>query len=482
MPASRLRLRIALGFAVVFAAALAIFAAASVTYLRRESERRLDGRLGAVARDVVAGVQRELEESPDSTIGFASHEVVYEWPANGDAFVVLDATGRAVAALDRDSTASAVVAAYPPAGDTARFDVRSGVARYRVVVRPVTFPGTLRRPPRQFTVLAFGSTRGIEDDVRVLGSALAVAAPLILFLALGAGYLLSGRALAPVADLGQAIAGVAPTDLSRRLVVAGSGDEVDRIAVEFNSLMARLDDAQRRNRGFVREAAHQIRTPLTLVLGESAHVLADARADAAALRAALQRVGGAAEQMRRRVDELFLLAEAQSGEPVRLEDAVELDGLLLDTTDLMRGRAASLGRQLAIGEADHVVVRGNAALLREALLELIENGCRHGFAGGTVTVSARALDAEERLAGRFAARIAVRNTGAPFILESRAGDGPRSRGLGLPIVRWIAESHEGTLTLERDGTDNVVVITLPRVSTATAHTARDPGGARAACD
>ena len=111
MPASRLRLRIALGFAVVFAAALAIFAAASVTYLRRESERRLDGRLGAVARDVVAGVQRELEESPDSTIGFASHEVVYEWPANGDAFVVLDATGRAVAALDRDSTASAVVAA-----------------------------------------------------------------------------------------------------------------------------------------------------------------------------------------------------------------------------------------------------------------------------------------------------------------------------------------------------------------------------------
>ena len=453
MSASRLRLRIALGFAVVFALALGVLATVSVTYLRRESERRLDGRLSAVTRDVVTGVDRELEESPDSSIAFAAHEVVYEWPANGDAFVVLDSLGSQVTALDRDSTAAVVLAAAHSAGDSASFDVRHGAAQYRVIARTVTLAGTRRRTARRFTVLAFGSTQSIEEDVRVLGSALAVAAPLILLLSLGAGYLLSGRALAPVADLGQSIAGIAPTNLTERLAVSGSGDEVDRLAVEFNSLMSRLDDAQRQNRGFIREAAHQIRTPLTLVLGEAANVLEHPDADAAGLRAALQRVGGAAEQMRRRVVELFLLAEAQSGEPVRLEDDVELDGLVLDTTDLMRGRAASLGRQLAIGTADHLIVRANAALLREALLELIENGCRHGVAGGTVAVSAfHTADG---------ARIAVRSSGDPFTLGARTGNGDRVGGLGLPIVRWIAEAHGGTLTIERAAADNVVVLTLP---------------------
>src|SRR5471032_1570261 len=105
------------------------------------------------------------------------------------------------------------------------------------------------------------------------------------------------------------------------------------------------------------------------------------------MRATLGRIRTAAEQMRRRVDELFLLAEAQAGEKARLEDDVELDGLVLDCTDLMRERASALGRSLAIGRAEHSVVRGNAGLLQEALVELMENACRHGSSGIPITVS-----------------------------------------------------------------------------------------------
>ena len=230
MSASRLRVRIAAGFAAVFALALGALAVASVTYLRRESERRLEHRLGRVAVDVGAGVERELRESPDSSLAFAANEVVYEWPANGDAFVVLDTSGRGVAALDRDSTASTVVRSFPARGTATTFDVPRAEVRYRAVATAVTIPARPRFPSRRFTVIAFGSTQGIEEDVRVLGGALAVAAPLILLLSLGAGYLLAGRALAPVAELGREIAGIAPTDLSRRIPVSGSGDEVDRLA------------------------------------------------------------------------------------------------------------------------------------------------------------------------------------------------------------------------------------------------------------
>jgi signal transduction histidine kinase len=453
MAASRLRLRIAGGFAAVFAVALGVVALASVTYLRRESEQRLERRLARVVVDVGAGVERELQESPDSSIAFAAHEVVFEWPANGDAFVVLDTAKRLLTALDRDSTAVTIAQAMAMRTDSSTFEVRRGDVRYRAVAREVTLPTRRTGAVRRFTVVAFGSTQGIEEDVRTLGGALAVVAPLILLLSLGAGYLLAGRALAPVAQLGSEIAGIAPSDLSHRIPSSGSGDEVDRLAAEFNDMMGRLGDAQRRNQGFIREAAHQIRTPLTLVLGEAAHALGDAEGDLGRYRLALQRVGGAAEQMRRRVDELFLLAEAQSGEPVRLEDDVELDGLLLDSTDLMRGRAAALGRSLAIGLAEHITLRGNEALLREALLELLENGLRHGAPDRAVTASAQR--------GETGARIVVRSAGTPFILPPDETGSARASGLGLPIVRWIAHAHAGTLSLEHEGGDNLLVLTLP---------------------
>jgi signal transduction histidine kinase len=303
----------------------------------------------------------------------------------------------------------------------------------------------------QFHVIAFTSIEGIEADTKVLGGMLAVAAPLIVLVSLVAGYTLSRRALRPVQALGASISSMAPGDLAQRLPVDEPRDEIDVLAAEFNSLLERLGEAERRNRGFVREAAHQIRTPLTLVLGEAEHALAVPR-EPAELAAALGRVRVAAEQMRRRVDELFLLAEAQAGEPVHLNEDVELEGLVLEATDLMRSRADSLGRALALGTVDHVTVRGNAHLLREAMLELLENACRHGDASAPVVTSVQVNG------GR--AQIAVHNAAAPDADASHHGAG---HGLGLAIVRWIAASHGGALTHERAGRDEAYTIDLPKL-------------------
>jgi two-component system sensor histidine kinase TctE len=170
------------------------------------------------------------------------------------------------------------------------------------------------------------------------------------------------------------------------------------------------------------------------------------------LRAALSRIRTAAEQMKHRVDELFLLAEAQAGEEVKLGDDVELDGLVLECTDLMRGRAFSLGRTLAIGQAVPILVKGNATLLREALVELIENGCKHGDASFPVTVSAE-------LAGN-AAVISVETAGPAFTLSTRE-DAVAPAGTGLPIVQWIARAHHGELSVTSDKGKNNVSIRMP---------------------
>jgi signal transduction histidine kinase len=451
MALSRLRLRLAGGFALAFALGLGLLAAGALGYLWREAGRRLETRLGTVADGVARAVAREINDAPDSSFAFAANEVVKEWPANDDTFGIADERGVLVAGINRAKALDPVMGAWARAPGTTHFSVSHGGQDYRAVAVPAVYPGTRRT--WRYGIVAFGSTEGIERDAELLGGGLAIAAPLIVLLSLAGGYVLARRALAPVGELRASIAGIAPSDLSRRLPTGGAADEISALAAEFNSLLERLDEAQRRNRGFVREAAHQIRTPLTLVLGEAGHALGATAPDADRMRTTLVRIRSAAEQMRRRVDELFLLAEAQAGEQVRLDDDVELDGLVLECTDLMRRRASDLGRTLAIGKAEHVVVRGNEALLKEALVELLENGCRHGKAGGTVTVS--------DYAGTNMAIIEVESAGEPFGLPSR-DPSEKPEGLGLPIVEWIARAHGGGLRLARNGEINVLTLELQR--------------------
>lgn len=438
MATSRLRLRLAAGFALAFAGGLSVLAIGALGYLWRESNRRLDERLTAVNVGVAHALTREATATPDSSVAYAASEVVNEWPANGDAFVIIGANDSTLATVGPRTDALRVRAAWR-ASHAERIVLDSGGPDYRAVAKQFTIASdSLHSDP--LTVIAFASTEGIESDTELLGVSLAIAAPLILLISLTAGYLMARGALGPVSQLTSDIASIAPTDLSRRLPMDTSRDEVSLLASEFNALLARLEDAQSRNRGFVREAAHQIRTPLTLVLGEAVHELSSAESSEDRMRATLERIRTAAEQMRRRVDELFLLAEARTGEPVQLHDDVELDGLLLECTDLMRGRATTLGRALAIGVAEPIVIRANAPLLQEAMLELMENACRHGTAEAPVSVSCALIGAK--------AAIDVTSGGREFDAASN-GDAKASSGLGLAIVRWVAESHNGTFSVAR---------------------------------
>jgi signal transduction histidine kinase len=449
MALSRLRLRLAAGFAFAFLVALAILVSVALGYLWKESTRRLDNRLDASADGVAAAVRRVLQESPDSSFARAANEVVREWPPSGDLFAIVDDAGAMVAGVGPRKVIERMLAAWA-AARSPHFGADKPGDDYRASGLHATLPRASGAPLR-FGVLAFSSLEGIDSDTHALAVALAIAAPLILLLSLAAGYGLARRALRPVDELAMAIAGIAPTDLSRRLPVGDAHDEVAALAAEFNALLEKLDDAQRRNRGFIREAAHQIRTPLTLVLGEAGHELAATSATPDRMRGTLGRIRTAAEQMRRRVDELFLLAEAQAGEKIRLEDDVELDGLVLDCTDLMRERASALGRSLAIGTAEAVVVRGSAPLLQEALVEMIENACRHGNAEAPITVSCAAAPG--------GAALEVTSGGEPFVMAPQPDSGAPD-GLGLPIVEWIARAHGGALQVAREGSLNVVTMTL----------------------
>jgi two-component system heavy metal sensor histidine kinase CusS len=186
------------------------------------------------------------------------------------------------------------------------------------------------------------------------------------------------------------------------------------------------------------------------VLGETE--LALERAHTAEARGeALRRIRLAATQIRRRVEELLLLARASAGQRASLTDLVELDGLALECADLMRGRAHALGRRLELGRVDPVVVTASEPLLREAVVELLENACRHGSGGAPVRLSVF-REAKQAI-------IEVANgagEGAPWPPGAVQG-----QGLGLQVVRWIAAEHGGRL-LHRTEADSVLsALSLP---------------------
>ncbi|HYV96400.1 MAG TPA: HAMP domain-containing sensor histidine kinase [Gemmatimonadaceae bacterium] len=444
MRLSRLRLRLAGGFALAFFAGLIALALVALGLLWRDASGRVRAQLEVVARGGARTLVRELNRTPDSSMARIASNAVHGWPAEHESFAIVDERGTLLAAADRAHIIDSVMAGFRRSRGAETYTVYQGEDDYRVVVLPVTQDHP--KPDQRLVILAYASVEGLEADVERLGGSLALAVPLIALFSLGAGYLFAGRALRPMQDLRAAVRSIAPTDLAARLPVAELDDEIGALTTEFNALLSRLEESQERNRRFVREAAHQIRTPLTIILGE-ATIEASPNAAPEESGGALRRIRTAAEHMRRRVDELFLLAEAQSGVP--LDDDVELDALVLECTDLMRARASALGRTLAIGAADPVSMRGNTALLREAVLELIENGCRHGNGSSPITVSSRATPG--------AIELTVESSGEPI----GAFPDPASataEGLGLLIVQWIARVHGGEVSVTRASDRNIIAL------------------------
>lgn len=452
MPLSRLRLHLAAWFALAFVAGLTVLNLALYAYLHHQSSQRLTRSLQEGAQELAEATQFEYREEAAGSLRRAAEEAFAEWPPRPGAFVLYDEHGRWLAARG-DSTQLRRMPAVLNIANTSVADVDSGE---EYALRQVT---VARQDAPRFFIRASGSTKAIRDESGTLALWLGLTPPIVLLLSLIAGYSLSRRALTPIERLERAIAAIAPEELDRRLPVARARDEIDHLAVQFNGLLERLQRAQQQNRRFVQQAAHQIRTPLTLVLGE-ADLSLDRPRTSLEQQQALERIRAAAAQMKRRVDELFLLAQAEAGERPALDEEVELDGLALECADLMRGRAQGLGQRLELRQVEAVSVRGNEALLKEAVLELIENACRYSSGEHPIDISAYIIGQSACLHVSSTSH----STPAAVAADTESGAGTPNngqRGLGLTIVRWIASEHGGMLTYDRKDGRNVYGLVLP---------------------
>lgn len=444
MKISRLRFRLTLSLGLVFLLGLVILNLALFAFLRGQASLRLTRNLLAEAHELAAMVETERVEDPGVPLERTAHEVMKEWPSREAGFAVV-AGGRiqviggnsAFAALLQDVGSESGVWSRPSGNE---HDIR-------FVTGPVMAGG--------FHVVVASSTRAMDEEMESLALWMGLSVPIMIALSLVGGYLLAGRALQPVRIMGGRLATLDAEGLRDRLPVEGSADEMDVLAGQINALLERLTMARDANRRFLRQAAHQIQTPLTLVLGEASLSLDRARTNEEQ-HATLTRIRIAAEQMRRRVDELFLLAQARSGAQIDLTQEVELDGLVLESTDLVRNRFSQAMHPLELTTVEPLTIRGNEWLLREATIELLENACRYSLPSSRITASVT-REGDQGV-------LTVSSEGPVIQLRPENENGQEDHGMGLQIVRWIIEQHGGALRFDYSAGVNSVRFGIPLLS------------------
>ena len=439
------RTRLTLWYGGVLLAIVLVISAVSYFLLRRTLVGGADVELlmvGQIVRDAGIGEARRSETEIREILGTRFLDVFYR---------VVGPDGRTQAQSGplrlRHLPLSAEARERSLSGDpTFETVVLSRGERVRLLTIPLTKPPT----PEQF--IQVGAT--YDDIDRALSGyleALAVMVPVGLALALVGGAWLARSALRPVRAMSRTARRISAQDLTRRLPLRGTSDELDHLAETLNAMFGRLDIAFTHVRRFAVDAAHELRTPLTVLKGGIEVAL---RADRSppeyrdVLHSSLEEV----EQLIALAENLLLLSR------LRMENAlprgtVELEPLLIDVVDTGARLADGRGVIVRLGPVEPLVARGDQLTLRRAIVNLVENAIKFTGAGGTVELS---LERD----GQHAV-VAVRDTGVgmnpedaerifePFVrLDGARTTDNGGAGLGLSIVHSIVVAHDGRLSVQ----------------------------------
>lgn len=429
-----LRARLAAAAAASILAAVVLFAMVTVLVVDHELRGSLDTALRQRAQEVA-----QLAVSAPAVL---TDPGALESPASGRqiAVEVIDARGRIVARSQvlgaRLLPADQLALAARRQGRTGAEDITLDARSFRLYAAPIAQAGG---PAAGGAVLAGSDTTDIAHTISGLGAAVALSGVAVVLLAALAAALLTRRGLAPLRRLAAAAGEIERTaDPSHRLPDPVTLDEIGQLTGVLNRMLSSLEQARAGERRFLADASHELRTPVTALLGNveyaarhgaEAEVLEDLRHDAT--------------RLARLVDALLALERA--GESAPPAEPVEL-------ADVVR---AAIGEhdpaRVKIGQLTPAVVRGDEDALRRAVSNLVENGLVHGPGGGTVTVT---LTTAERRAlvtvtddGPGPERSEHDRLFERFWRGPAASERPGS-GLGLSIVAAIVTRHGGTIAVE----------------------------------
>ena len=476
-----IRMQLTVGYAVALLATVLAFGVTLSLVQRGTVLRELDRRLTAEA-DLAAALIQQASRGDEPLIEYSSDPMLallrVDVTANLDRSIldyaiVVDSAARGLygSAEVRRLTPAASdrlrLRAFAVTQEHETFSLDLEGVDVRFVARRVTAAG-----PAVIAVAVGAPTRDLAVvPGRLVGSILVVL-PFILLAAAVVGWVLSSWALRPVGAMIDELEAITDgRSLHRRLLMpSGRPDELGRLAITLNAMMARLETSFTALRRFIADASHELKTPLTVMRAGVERALTDPRTGPEAL-GPLDETLQEVRRMTELVDGLLTLARVDEGRLELHTEPTDLRALVAEVheTGQMLGEEAGLSVLLEQPDGP-VVAEVDAGRIRQLLMNLVSNAVKYTPAGGTVWVTLSATP--------DAATIAVRDTGigiAPGDVgrvfdrfwradsaRSRTGERP-GIGLGLSIGKWIAEAHGGSLAVSsRPGRGSTFTVTIPR--------------------
>ena len=343
------------------------------------------------------------------------------------------------------------------------------VPRYRVAQRRIDQTGI-----PAYVVRVGSSLNMVGEDVAKLTNLIIGAGIVLLFLAPLGGFWLSGRATHPLARIITTADRLRPSHMEERLPIRGTGDELDKLSLTINRFLDLIADYLERNREFVANAAHELRSPLAAIQS-SVDVTLNSDRSVAEYQDMLVEIADECGQLGVLVKQLLLLAETDTARFEVERRPVHLDRLVERSVEMFRGAAEERGIQLSADCWHDTQVLGDGDRLRQVINNLIDNSLKFTPRGGRVQVELKTDGLREQ------AILRVSDSGAgidpldlPHIFERfYRGDKSRARersahgnGLGLSICKSIVQAHAGLIQAQsKPGQGTTITVCLPAGAT-----------------
>jgi heavy metal sensor kinase len=457
------RLQLTAWYLLFFTLLFMLFSIFLYEVLARALHKRMDETLSSELNTAVGMLGDEMAEGRGDTHR-AAQEAMSQMKVRGVLLAVYqDGELLASTAPFQNADLSAVVAQADAAHDP---EILTGVPRYgvnggRAVARRFIVSG------RQYVLVAVESLDAVTADLAVVRNVIFIALPLAVLMAGIGGFILATKSLAPLRWMADQARNITDKNLHSRLDIGAAHEELQLLSKSFNELLSRLDRAFETMQRFVADASHELRTPIAVIRGE-ADVALNQERKPAEYRDSLTIIQDEARRLSRLIDDLLNLTRADAGHVTLRVEEFYFNDLLAECCRSMHTVADAKQIGLECRCPEDVSFHGDQELLRRLVLNLLDNAIRYTPDGGKISVELQREDGELRLQ--------VADTGAGIDPEAAGhvferfyrGDQARSRqnggfGLGLSIVKWIAESHNGTVEVSsKPGKGSTFTVLLHR--------------------
>lgn len=444
-----IRWRLTIWYGVVLSLILIIFASGIFIYFKNSLQESIDAKIRSIGEVLSSSMTDAHNTSVFGNFERYLENVLGKKP-KGKFIQIMDSSGR-IGAKMSDIEGEALPTSFSALERAMRGEiVYETIERAKPRLRMITIP--ILENKKVTSVVQVGtSLEDFDETIRKLLLIMIISIPTSICVTIVVGYFMARKALRPVDHIRRAAVKISSSNLDEKIDIAGRKDELSRLAETFNAMIKRLKDSFQRINQFSIDVSHELKTPLTILKGETEVALRKEREKRdyqILLMSNLEEI----DRMSCIIDDLLLLSKADTREIKLNVEEVALRDLVIDVCMDMKVVADKKSVSIETSELEDIRLKGDELKLRRMLLNIVENGIKYSHVGGKVSVSSYLNNGY--------AKIDVKDNGIGISEEDikyifdRFYRADRSRkresgsGLGLSISRWIAEAHKGGIEVK----------------------------------